>query len=622
MVLERVDSPQDLKALSEPELIGLAGELRSEIVRICSLNGGHLASSLGAVELTVALHRVFESPRDRIVWDVGHQAYGHKILTGRKDRMDTIRREGGLSGFTKVTESEHDAITAGHASTSLANAFGMALARDAMGESFHVVPVIGDGALTGGMALAALNNIGFRQPTMTIILNDNEMSISENVGALNAHFRTLQVQKWFQDAEDSGKRIVRRFSGRLERLLTQAKDAARTFFDPASRNPFAAMNLRYVGPVDGHDLPRLIYLLEHIKRLEGPTILHVVTRKGKGMNVAEGDPIYWHGPPKFDIEHPEKAAKGYSWSNAFGDAMIELAERDRRVFTITPAMREGSGLVEYADRHPDRYLDVGIAEEVAVTTAAGMALRGMRPVVAIYSSFLQRGFDQLVHDVAVENLNVVFAIDRAGVVGADGATHNGVFDLSFLRAIPNVDIGVPRDALELRAMLAGALETGGPVAIRYPRAGIKPAPAGAWPRIEWGSWERLVPGDEVVVLAAGKALEYALEAARDLRGVGVVNARFVKPLDEAMLESLGRNARAIVTVEDNTVRGGFGTGVLEFLAERGLRPAVRVLGIPDRFLEHADIAALHREAGIDAAGIRRALEALGAGALGELAPGD
>lgn len=621
MILERVNDPRDVKALRDDELEGLAEELRSEIVRICSLNGGHLASSLGAVELTVALHRVFESPRDRIVWDVGHQAYGHKILTGRKDRMDTIRREGGLSGFTKITESEHDAITAGHASTSLANAFGMALARDAMGEDFHVVPVIGDGALTGGMALAALNNIGFRQPRMTIVLNDNEMSISENVGALNAYFRTLQVQKWFQDAEDSGKRLVRRFSGSLEALITRAKDAARTFFDPASRNPFAAMNLRYVGPVDGHDLPRLVYLLEHIKRLDGPTILHVVTRKGKGMNVAEGDPIYWHGPPKFDPERPTKVPKGYAWSNAFGDAAIELAERDPRVFVITPAMREGSGLVGYAERHPGRYLDVGIAEEVAVTTAAGMALRGMKPVVAIYSSFLQRGFDQLIHDVAIENLDVVFAVDRAGVVGADGATHNGVFDLSFLRAIPNLNVAVPRDALELRAMLAGALEVGGPVAIRYPRASVEPAPQGAWPRLEWGSWDRIVPGDDVVVLAAGKALDHALQAVQGLRGVGVINARFVKPMDERMLLEVGRAARAVVTVEDNTVRGGFGAGVLEFLAERGLHPTVRVLGVPDRFLEQAEIGALHRQAGIDAAGIRGVLGELGVAVPADLTPG-
>ncbi len=436
-VLERVNYPEDLKKLSLEELEPLAEELRSEIIRICSRGGLHLASSLGTVELTVALHRVFSSPKDRLLWDVGHQSYGHKILTGRKDQMDSIKKEGGISGFTKVSESEHDAITVGHASTSLANAFGMALARDAMlndgnGEFYHVIPIIGDGALTGGMALAAINNIGYKKPKMLIILNDNEMSISENVGALNTYFRTLQVQKWFQDAEASGKNLVRRFSRPLEKMITNAKDAARTFFDPHSKNPFSAMGLRYVGPVDGHNVLQLVYWLEKIKELEGPTILHILTKKGKGMNIAEHDPIYWHSPSKFNPSQPEEVQKGYSWSNAFGDAAIELVNQRRDVYVITPAMREGSGLVEFAQKHPDRYLDTGIAEEVAVTAAAGMALRGMKPIVAIYSTFLQRGYDQVVHDIAIEKLNVVFAIDRAGVVGADGPTHHGVFDLQLL----------------------------------------------------------------------------------------------------------------------------------------------------------------------------------------------
>ncbi|HEX2863414.1 MAG TPA: 1-deoxy-D-xylulose-5-phosphate synthase [Deinococcales bacterium] len=612
MVLERVNSPQDLKSLTETELETLAAELRTEIIRICSRGGLHLASSLGTVELTVALHRVFDSPTDRILWDVGHQAYGHKILTGRKARMDTLKREGGLSGFTKITESEHDAITVGHASTSLANALGMCLARDAQGEHYHVVPVIGDGALTGGMALAALNIIGDRHPRMTIILNDNEMSISPNVGAMNATFRTLQVQPWFQSAEEGGKRLVRRFSRPLEALLTRAKDATRTFFDPHSRNPFAAMNIRYVGPVDGHNVRLLTYLLEHIKQLDGPTILHVVTKKGKGLSVAEGDPTYWHSPAKFDPLDPENAGTGsYSWSNAFGDAAAELADEDRRVFVITPAMKEGSGLVDYATRHPDRFIDVGIAEEVAVTTGAGLALRGMKPVVAVYSTFLQRAFDQVIHDVSIEKLNVVFAIDRAGVVGPDGPTHNGVFDLSYLRLVPNMTVAAPRNALELRAMLKGALEQGGPVGIRYPRGAVARVAPGTWPNLEWGTWERLRPGSQVCVLAVGRTVEYALAAAETVEDVGVVNARFVKPLDEAMLLEVARTAKAIVTVEDNTVRGGFGAAVLEFLAERDLKVPVRVLGLPDRFLEHAEIASLHAQAGIDADGIRRVLRELG-----------
>lgn len=615
-VLERVNYPEDVKKLSLEELEPLSEELRSEIIRICSRGGLHLASSLGTVELTVALHRVFSSPKDRLLWDVGHQSYGHKILTGRKDQMDSIKKEGGISGFTKVSESVHDAITVGHASTSLANAYGMALARDAMladgtGEFYHVIPIIGDGALTGGMALAALNNIGYKKPKMLIILNDNEMSISENVGALNTYFRTLQVQKWFQDAEESGKTLVRRFSRPLEQMITRAKDAARTFFDPHSRNPFSAMGLRYVGPVDGHNVLQLVYWLEKIKELEGPTILHILTKKGKGMNIAEHDPIYWHSPSKFNPSQPEEVQKGYSWSNAFGDAAIELVNQRRDIYVITPAMREGSGLVEFAQKHPDRYLDTGIAEEVAVTAAAGMALRGMKPIVAIYSTFLQRGYDQVVHDIAIEKLNVVFAIDRAGVVGADGPTHHGVFDLSYLRNIPNISICAPKDAPELRAMLKKSLEQHGPVAIRYPRGSVKPAPANTWDDIVWGSWERLVPGNDVVILAVGKTLEYALEAVQGSKDVGLVNARFIKPLDTAMLEGIAQRARAIITLEDNTVVGGFGAAVLEHLASRDLKPDVRLMGIPDHFMEHAEVPSLHRQAGIDVAGIRAMLESLG-----------
>jgi 1-deoxy-D-xylulose-5-phosphate synthase len=441
------------------------------------------------------------------------------------------------------------------------------------------------------------------------------MSISENVGALNDYFRTLQVQKWFQEAEEHGKRLVRTFSKPLERMMSHAKDAARTFFDPHSLNPFRAMNIRYVGPVDGHDLKRLLYLLDRIKELDGPTILHIVTKKGKGMDVAEGNPIYWHSPSKFDIKTPEEGSKSYTWSNAFGDAAIELSHQDPKLWVITPAMREGSGLVEYAKQCPQRYLDVGIAEEVAVTAAAGMALRGHKPIVAIYSTFLQRGFDQVVHDVAIENLDVVFAIDRAGVVGADGPTHHGVFDLSYMRAVPNMDIAAPKDALELRGMLKAALHRGGPVAIRYPRGGVKPVAKGTWPELAWGTWEWLhrdeAPGEEVVILAVGKAIEYALEAAKDFAHVSVVNARFIKPLDTAMLAEIGLSARAIITVEDNSIRGGFGSAVLEFLAEHDLKPTVRLMGIPDQFMEHAEVAALHQQAGIDAAGIHQMLHNLG-----------
>lgn len=608
MVLDRVNSPQDLKSLSELELAQLVEELRSEIIRVCAQNGGHLASSLGAVELVVALHKVFDSPTDRILFDVGHQAYAHKIITGRKDRFHTIRQEGGLSGFTKVSESEHDAITVGHASTSLANALGMAIARDALGDKYQIVSVIGDGALTGGMALAALNKIGELKKKMLVVLNDNEMSISENVGALNHYFREFQVKKWIQDTEKWGKGVLEQISPKLFGLVDRAKEAAKLVLH--QENPFYAWGVRYVGPVDGHDLKGLVHLLGHLKELDGPTILHIVTQKGKGYQVAESDPIYWHGPPGFDAENPEKVSRGYSWSAAFGDAVTELAEHEPKLFVITPAMREGSGLVKYSQVHPDKYLDTGICEDVAATTAAGMALRGLKPVLAIYSTFLQRAYDQVIHDIAIENLGVVFAVDRAGLVGADGATHNGVFDIAYLRTVPNLQIAAPKDALELRAMLKRALEAGGPIAIRFARDNVEKVPEGSWPEIEWGRWETIKQGSKAYILAFGKTLRYALEAAADNPEVGVVNARFVKPLDTETLARIGK-AHKLITVEDHQKMGGFGSACLEALNEMGLNPEVRVLALPDRFFEHGGIPSLHQQAGIDAAGIKKVLVELG-----------
>ncbi|GGJ64846.1 1-deoxy-D-xylulose-5-phosphate synthase [Deinococcus aquiradiocola] len=619
-LLDTIDSPDDLKKLRRDQLPALAAELRQEIVQLAAPGGLHLASSLGATDLIVALHYVLNSPRDRILFDVGHQAYAHKLLTGRRAQMPTIKKEGGLSGFTKVTESPHDAITVGHASTSLANALGMATARDALGQDYKVAAVIGDGALTGGMALAALNTIGDTGRRMLIVLNHNEMSISENVGAMSKFMRTLQVQKWFQEGEGASKKALNAVSRPLSDFMSRAKSSTRHFFDPASINPFAAMGVRYVGPVDGHNIQELVYLMERLVELDGPTILHVVTRKGKGLAYAEEDPIKWHGPSRFDpatgqsvpgAAAPAGAPVRQSWSAAFGEAMTELSRQDPRAYVITPAMREGSGLVGYSQAHPNRYLDVGIAEEVAVTAAAGMALQGLKPVVAIYSTFLQRAYDQVLHDVAIEDLDVVFAIDRGGVVGADGATHNGVFDLSFMRSIPNVRIGLPRTALELRGMLKEAMRVGGPVAIRYPRGDTLKAPANAWPDLQWGTWERLQAGDDVVVLAGGKALEYAEAALHDLPGVGLVNARFVKPLDTAMLRDIASRARAIVTVEDNTVVGGFGAAVLEALASWGVQVPVRVLGIPDEFQEHATVERVHARSGIDAQAIRTVLAELG-----------
>ncbi len=599
-LLAGVNESADVKRLAPEQLPELAEELRSEIIRVCSIAGGHLASSLGAVELTVALHYLYDTLEDRVVWDVGHQSYGHKILTGRKDRIDTIRRPGGLTGFTTSSESPHDALTVGHASTSLAAALGMALARDARHAPYDVVAVIGDGALTGGMALAALNQIGHLKPRMTIVLNDNEMSISENVGAINHYMRSLQVQPWFQQAEDRSKQALTGLWKPLADYASRAMKATRRFFDPLSANPFHAMGVRYVGPIDGHDVPQLLYYLNNIRKLDGPTMLHIVTTKGKGYKVAESDPITWHGASKFDPEHPVAAGKSFTWASVFGDAAQQLAAADDRIWVITPAMREGSGLVEYSKNHASRYIDVGIAEDVAVTVGAGLALRGERPLVAIYSTFLQRGFDQVIHDVAIENLDVVFAVDRAGLVGGDGATHQGIYDISYLRTIPNVSVAMPKDASEMRAMLKAAIELGGPKAIRWPRGAVDAPPdlpVEEWDDIEWGSWEVLKPGSEVWLLGLGPTVGYALTAAGDDPRVGVINARFVKPLDRELLTRVALGAKALLTIEDHTVVGGFGSAVLEALAEAGVSVPVITLGIHDQIVPHGDPAAQHEALG-------------------------
>ena len=619
-ILERVNATEDVSALSRDELRGLADELRSEIIRVCALGGGHLASSLGAVELTVALHYLYDTAKDRVVWDVGHQTYGHKIITGRKDRIDTIRQPGGLAGFTTSSESPHDALTVGHASTSLAAAFGMALARDARRDPYSVIAVIGDGSLTGGMALAALNQIGHVKPKMTIILNDNEMSISENVGGLNTFMRTLQVKPWLHKAEETSKRTLSQIWEPLVGFGSRSKKALRRFFDPASSNPFHAMGVRYVGPIDGHDLEQLLYYLEHIQNLDGPTMLHIVTKKGKGYKIAESDPINWHGPPKFDALNPVVAGKGYTWSSAFGDAAGRLSEHDDRVWVITPAMREGSGLLEFSKRHPARYLDVGIAEDVAVTTAAGLALRGEKPVVAVYSTFLQRGYDQVIHDVCIENLDVIFAVDRAGLVGGDGATHQGVYDLAYLRALPNMSVAMPKDAVEMRAMFKTALRLGGPKAIRWPRGKVAlppDDPVEGWPELEWGTWEIIKPGSRAYILALGPTLAYALAAAQGLDDVGVVNARFVKPLDEGLLEQLALEAEVLITAEDHVRTGGLGTAVAETLQDRGLNVSLLRLGIPDEHVPHGDPAAQHEAYGYGPKAMRRTLLSLGLAPVAE-----
>ena len=621
-LLDHVDKPSDVKKLARDQLPQLAFELRDEIIRVCSKTGGHLASSLGAVELTVALHYLYDSATDRLVWDVGHQTYGHKILTGRRHLLPTIRKQDGLAGFTTTSESEHDALTVGHASTSLAGALGMALARDARKDPYEVVAVIGDGALTGGMALAALNQIGHVKPKMTIVLNDNEMSISENVGALNHYMRQLQVQPWFQRAEATGKEALSGFLTPLADFVSRTKTAARRFFDPASNNPFHAMGVRYVGPIDGHDVGALLYYLERIRQLDGPTLLHIVTKKGKGYKVAESDPITWHGASKYDPDNPVHAGKPYQWSDAFGDAVSALAEADDRIWVITPAMREGSGLVAYSKAHAERYLDVGIAEDVAVTVGAGLALRGEKPVVAIYSTFLQRGFDQVVHDVCIENVDVVFAIDRAGLVGGDGATHQGIYDMTYLRALPNMSVAMPRDAAEMRRMLKKALELGGPKAIRWPRGSTTQVEAlepDEWGDVPWGSWEVLKTGTRAHVLAVGPMVDYALQAVGEDPGVGVVNARFIKPLDLDLLLSLADRSEILVTVEDHALAGGFGSAVAEALSDHRVSVRLERLGIPDTIVPHGNPEAQHETFGFGPDSLRHRLQEFGMMKEGALA---
>jgi 1-deoxy-D-xylulose-5-phosphate synthase len=534
----------------------LAFELREEIIDVCSETGGHLASSLGAVELTVALHHVYDTARDRIVWDVGHQTYGHKILTGRRDRMRTIRRHGGLAGFTTSSESEHDALTVGHASTSLAAAFGMALARDARQAPYDVTAVIGDGALTGGMALAALNQIGHVKPRMTIVLNDNEMSISENVGALNTFMRQLQVQPWFQRAERSGKEALSDLWSAAGGDRQPRQDRRRRFFDPASNNPFMAMGLRYVGPIDGHDVEQLVYYLRHIRELDGPTMLHIVTRKGKGYEVAEADPITWHGASTFDRLEPAAAGKGYQWSDAFGDAACALAAADDRIWVITPAMREGSGLVRYSRSTRSATSTSASRRTWPSPTAAGLALRGEKPIVAIYSSFLQRGYDQVIHDVSLENLDVVFAIDRAGLVGGDGMTHQGVYDVAYLRAIPNLSVAMPRDVPQLRGMLKAALRSRRPgraalaARRRHARAGRAGRGLGRGRVGHVGAPQGRRRGGAARLRADRR---HGAGVAGDDPRVGVVDARFVKPLDVEMLLAIADAGSTLVTIEDHVL---------------------------------------------------------------------
>lgn len=605
-LLARIDSPRDLKSLDAAALKQLAQELREFIIASVAHTGGHLASNLGVVELTIALHRVFDTPEDRIVWDVGHQTYAHKILTGRRSRMHTLRQTDGLSGFTKREESPYDSFVAGHSSTSISAALGMAMAAKLRGEDRRVVAVIGDGAMTAGMAFEALNNAGATDANLLVVLNDNEMSISPNVGALNNYLTRLLSGRFYNAVRRRGEKLLANLPP-LHELARRAEEHVKGMVTPGTL--FEEFGFNYLGPVDGHDLDVLIDTLENIRALQGPQFLHVVTQKGKGYRPAEANPCLYHGVGKFEPSAglTAKAVGRPTYTEVFGAWLCDMADADARLIGITPAMCEGSGLVEFSKRHPQRYFDVGIAEQHALTFAAGLACEGHRPVVAIYSTFLQRAYDQLIHDIALQNLPVMLAIDRAGLVGADGPTHHGAFDLSYLRCVPNLLIATPSDENECRRLLTTAYRHDGPSAVRYPRGtgpgalidpGLEPLPVGK------GIVRR--QGRGVALLAFGSLVTPALTVAERLDAT-VADMRFVKPLDRDLIRDLATSHTHLVTLEENAVMGGAGSAVAEALAAMGLVRPILHLGLPDRFVEHGDPATLLARCGLDADGIETAV---------------
>ena len=608
-LLQTINAPENMRRLSRAELKTLAQELRNYVIDSVSKTGGHLSSNLGTVELTVALHTVFNTPYDRIVWDVGHQTYPHKILTGRRDRMSTLRQLGGLSGFPVRTESEYDTFGTAHSSTSISAALGMALAAKQKGEDRRAIAVIGDGAMTAGMAFEALNNGGVADANLLVILNDNDMSISPPVGALNRYLAQLMSGQFYAKARDVGKSVLKQVPPLLE-LAKRLEQQAKGMVVPATM--FEQFGFNYIGPIDGHDLDSLIPTLENIKGLKGPQFLHVVTKKGQGYKLAEVDPIAYHGPGKFDpavgLVKPATPPK-QTFTQVFGSWLCDMAAKDQRLVGITPAMREGSGMVEFHKRFPGRYYDVGIAEQHAVTFAGGMACEGLKPVVAIYSTFLQRAYDQLIHDVALQNLPVVFALDRAGLVGADGATHAGAYDIAFVRSIPNMSMACPADERETRQLLSTAYEQNHPVCVRYPRgAGVGVAPLESLEGLPFGRGEirRESAAKKIAILAFGTLLYPALTAGEALDAT-VANMRWAKPLDEELLCKIAAEHELIVTVEEGSIMGGAGSAVLESLAAHGISKPVLQLGLPDTFIEHGDPVKLLSLQGLDAAGIEASI---------------
>jgi len=610
-LLESVSDPADIRALDRKQLAQLATELRGFIVNSVAATGGHLSSNLGTVELTIALHYVFHTPDDRLIWDVGHQTYGHKILTGRRAGMGRLRQKGGIAGFPRREESVYDTFGTAHSSTSISAALGMAVAARELGSKRHVVAVIGDGAMTAGMAFEALNNAEQTGANLIVVLNDNDMSISENVGALNNYLAKLMSGRFYAATKKTAEKVLSA-TPTMKELAKRFEEHAKGMLTPSTL--FEEFGFNYTGPIDGHNLDVLIDTLGNVKRLEGPQFLHVVTRKGQGYKLAEEDPITYHGPGKFDpgvgivkVKAAPDARPKPTYTQVFGEWLCDMAREDARLVGITPAMREGSGLVKFSQEFPARYFDVGIAEQHAVTFAAGFAVEGLKPVVAIYSTFLQRAYDQLIHDVALQNLPVMFALDRGGLVGADGPTHHGAFDLSFLRCIPNMVVMAPADENECRQMLYTGFTLAGPSAVRYPR--------GAGPGVEVQKPMKAIPvgrgevrreGKRVALLAFGAMLAPALAAGAELNAT-VANMRFVKPIDRELLFRLATTHDLLVTVEENVVAGGAGAAVAEALSSDGLAVALLMLGLPDQFVEHGDPQVLLADCGLDGAGITRAV---------------
>jgi 1-deoxy-D-xylulose-5-phosphate synthase len=608
-LLESINSPADLRRLDRKQLPQLATELRAFLIDSVSQTGGHLSSNLGTVELTIALHAVFDTPEDRLVWDVGHQCYAHKVLTGRRQGMNRLRMNGGVSGFPKRSESPYDTFGVGHSSTSISAALGMALAAKQKGEARQTIAIIGDGAMSAGMAFEAMNNAGVADADMLVILNDNEMSISPPVGALNNILTRLMSGKTFNAARQGARHMLELAPPLLE-LARRAEEHVKGMIAPGTL--FEEFGFHYFGPIDGHDLDVLIPTLENLKKLKGPKFLHVITKKGQGYKLAEADPILYHGVAKFAPGEGIKAGKGpgkLTYTQVFGDWLCDMARADSRLIGITPAMREGSGLVRFAAEFPARYFDVGIAEQHAVTFAAGLACEGLKPVVAIYSTFLQRAYDQLIHDVALQNLPVVFAVDRGGLVGADGPTHHGTFDLSFVTCIPNMVVMTPADEAECRAMLSTAYALDCPSMVRYPRGGGSGSvPAATLDTLPLGKGEIRRRGKDVALLAFGSLVASAVAAGDELDAT-VANMRFVKPLDVELVVQLGGNHSLLVSIEENAVIGGAGSEIERVLAERGITVPLLRLGLPDRFIDHGEQGQLLAELGLDKDGIVRAVRA-------------